>query len=184
MSIPMNPSMCSDDPVYVPSYKYCDECDRLATEFEEARQEAVQAAADAQEFAGEAKTAAETAAADVEDALVDYVNDGEAWATGERDGTPVEESDDTYQNNAKYYKDVTEAIATSASDSESQAAQSATQASNSATTAQNAQTAAETAQAAAEAAAEAAASVFSVVGNVTFTVLENGQVREIWTKEE
>lgn len=184
MSIPMNPSICSDDPVYVPEYKYCNECDRLATEFEEARQEAVQAAADAQEFAADAKEAAENAADDVVNSLADYVRDGEAWAIGERGGTPVEESDETYQNNSKYYKDVTEAIATSASDSESHAAQSATQASNSATAAQNASSAAQTAQAAAEAAAEAAASVFSVVGNVTFTVLENGQVREIWTKEE
>lgn len=184
MAVPMNPTMCSDDPIYAPSYEYCDKCDELAAAFTQARAEAVEAAADAQEFAAEAQQAAETAAADVENALVDYVRDGEAWAIGERDGTPVEESDDTYQNNAKYYKDVTETIATSASDSESHAAQSATQASNSATAAQNAQTAAQNAQAAAEAAAEAAASVFSVVGNVTFTVLENGQVREIWTKEE
>ena len=43
------------------------------------------------------------------------------------------------------------------------------------------------AEAAAESAAEsaeAAASVFSVVGNVAFSVLANGQVRETWTKEE
>ena len=158
----MNPSMCGDDPIWVPEYKYCDECDRLAQEFEEARQEAINAAADAQRF----------------------VYDGEAWATGKRDGIPVPPSDEAYQNNAEYYKDVTETIASTASDSESHAAQSATQASNSANAALNASASAHEAQLAAEAAAEAAASVFSVVGNVTFTVLETGQVREIWTKEE
>ena len=43
---------------------------------------------------------------------------------------------------------------------------------------------AEAAAESAEESAEAAASVFSVVGNVAFSVLSNGQVRETWTKEE
>ena len=43
---------------------------------------------------------------------------------------------------------------------------------------------AEAAAESAEESAEAAAAVFSVVGNVAFSVLSNGQVRETWTKEE
>lgn len=45
-----------------------------------------------------ALTAAANAAADVYNA--------EAWATGTRNGTPVDPSDPTYHNNAKYYADI------------------------------------------------------------------------------
>ena len=64
----MNPSMCGDDPIWVPSYKYCNECDRLAEEFEQARQEAVTAAGDAQEFAGNAENSANSASGSASDA--------------------------------------------------------------------------------------------------------------------
>ena len=43
--------------------------------------------------------------------------------------------------------------------------------------------AAESAAESAAGSAEAAASVFAVVGNVAFSVLSNGQVRETWTEE-
>ena len=45
-----------------------------------------------------ALTAATNAAANVYNA--------EAWATGTRNGTPVDSSDPTYHNNAKYYADI------------------------------------------------------------------------------
>lgn len=40
--------------------------------------------------------------------------DSEAWAVGERKGVPVEEDDETYQNNSKYYADMAEQVASEA----------------------------------------------------------------------
>ena len=40
--------------------------------------------------------------------------DAEAWAIGERDGTPVADTDETYHNNAKYYSEVAHDEATDA----------------------------------------------------------------------
>ena len=39
--------------------------------------------------------------------------DSEAWAVGERGGTPVASGDDTYENNSKYYADQAAAVAAS-----------------------------------------------------------------------
>ena len=56
------PGICGQDGIYVPGSGSCDECDRLAQEFEEARKEAVEAAHDSQEFAGDAQRYANNAA--------------------------------------------------------------------------------------------------------------------------
>lgn len=114
----------------------------------------------------------------------EILHEAEAWAVGQRAGIDVDEEDDTYHNNAKYYAGIAESAKTSAGASEQNAASSASAASGSASAAAASNTAAQAAKNDAEAAAEAAASTFSVVGNVAFTVLENGQVREIWTEEE
>lgn len=65
-----------------------------------------------------------------------------AWATGIRDGEPVDAEDETYQNNAKYYAEsisgdaeAAAASATAAAGSQTAAAQSATAAATSATAA-------------------------------------------------
>lgn len=43
-----------------------------------------------------------------------YAEESEAWAVGERQGVPVTEGDDTYQNNSKYYSQQSESSAQSA----------------------------------------------------------------------
>lgn len=40
----------------------------------------------------------------------DHALDSEAWAVGQRDGVDVEATDETYQNNAKYYADQADSI--------------------------------------------------------------------------
>lgn len=115
---------------------------------------------------------------------VEVLREAEAWAVGQRDGEDVGIDDPTYENNSKYYAGLAEGSKTSAEASATAAAGSASAASGSASSAAASNTAAQKAKEDAEAAAEAAASTFSVVGNVAFTVLENGQVREIWTEEE
>lgn len=117
-------------------------------------------------------------------AKAEVLQEAEAWAVGQRDGVDVGEDDPTYENNSKYYAGLAEGSKTSAGASATAAAGSASAASGSASSAAASNTAAQKAKEDAEAAAEAAASTFSVVGNVAFTVLENGQVREIWTEEE
>ena len=117
-------------------------------------------------------------------AKAEVLEESEAWAVGTRDGVPVLPSDPTYHNNSKWYADEAAVSKQAASDSEQTASQKASQADTAASNALSAKTAAETAAASAAASAEAAASVFSVVGNVAFSVLPNGQVRETWTKEE
>lgn len=74
--------------------------------------------------------------------------DAEAWAVGERDGEPVTDQDETYQNNAKYYalssiaaKKAAEAAASAAVESARSAADSATDASGSAESASGSATA-------------------------------------------
>lgn len=61
------------------------------------------------------------------------------------------------------------------------AEQAQSQAEKNANTAGNAKTAAEIAAEQAAESAEAAASVFAIVGDVAFSVMPNGQVRETWT---
>ena len=91
--------------------------------------------------------------------------DAEAWAVGERDGEPVTDQDETYQNNAKYYalssiaaKEVAEAAASAAVESARSAADSATDASGSAESASGSATASAGSAAQAAGSATAAAS--------------------------
>lgn len=117
-------------------------------------------------------------------AKAEVLFESEAWARGTRDGVPVDEEDPTYHNNSKWYADQAALSEAAASGSEQTANQKASQAAASASDAATAKTNAEAAATAAAASAEAAASVFAVVGNVAFSVLPNGQVRETWTEEE
>ena len=124
-------------------------------------------------------------------AKAEVLQESEAWAVGTRDGVPVDEEDPTYHNNAKYYTDKLGEDSAAAAESAEEAAAheiaSAASASNAnyqRAAAEDARNRALSAQAAAEQAAQDAASAFSVIGNVAFTVLPNGQVREIWTEEE
>ena len=60
-----------------------------------------------------AKDDAEAAASDAiasESVCADAAEDAEAWAVGERNGTPVTSGDDTYQNNSKYYSELASAV--------------------------------------------------------------------------
>lgn len=91
--------------------------------------------------------------------------DAEAWAVGERDGEPVTDQDETYQNNAKYYalssiaaKEAAEAAASAAVESARSAADSATDASGSAESASGSASAAAGSAAQAAGSATAAAS--------------------------
>jgi len=52
--------------------------------------------------AGQAMNAADTVAQGVTESK-EYAEDSEAWAVGKRNGSDVPASDETYQNNAKYY---------------------------------------------------------------------------------
>lgn len=63
MSTNITPEICGQESVYVPELDSCDECDRLAIEFENARAEAVAAASDAQTYAGQAAQSAADAEA-------------------------------------------------------------------------------------------------------------------------
>lgn len=122
--------------------------------------------------------------AEVAEEAKGYSKDAEAWSDGKRDGVDVDNTDPAYHNNAKWHADQAAISKNAASASETAAGQSASAAAASATSAGTAKTDAEAAAEAAEASAEAAASVFAVVGNVAFSVLPNGQVRETWTEEE
>ena len=122
--------------------------------------------------------------AEVAEEAEGYSEDAEAWAKGTRAGEAVGDDDPTYHKNSKWYADQAAIAETAASASEQAASQKASQAASSASDAGAAKTAAEAAATAAAGSAEAAASVFAVVGNVAFSVLPNGQVRETWTEEE
>lgn len=63
--------------------------------------------------AGQSATNASGSANSAEDSA----EDAEAWAIGERNGTPVEETDETYENNAKYYAGVAEGLVEAAAHS-------------------------------------------------------------------
>lgn len=114
----------------------------------------------------------------------EVLHEAEAWAVGQRAGEDVDEEDDTYHNNAKYYAGIAEGAKTSAGASEQNAAASASAASGSASSAAASNTAAQAAKNDAEAAVDAAAAVYTVAGSCTVSVLPNGQVRETWTTEE
>lgn len=114
----------------------------------------------------------------------EVLHEAEAWAVGQRAGEDVDEDDDTYHNNAKYYAEAAETAKTSAGASERNAAGSASAAAGSASAAAASNTAAQAAKNGAEAAVDAAAAVYTVAGSCTVSVLPNGQVRETWTTEE
>lgn len=69
--------------------------------------------------------AAATAAAQSASYIEAYGTDSEAWATGQRDTSPVPSSDITYHNNSKYYSEQAASSASSASNSADAAAASA-----------------------------------------------------------
>ena len=75
----------------------------LAYAAERADQSAEDAAGSATEAAGSATDAAGSATAAAASA-----QDSEAWAVGQRGGVDVPASDETYENNSKYYAGVTE----------------------------------------------------------------------------
>lgn len=114
----------------------------------------------------------------------EVLHEAEAWAVGQRAGEDVDEGDDTYHNNAKYYAGAAEASKIAARTAETNAANQALNASGSAAAAAASESDAENAATRAEAAAEVAGNVFAQVGNVTLTVMEDGGVREVWTKED
>ena len=137
----MNPSMCGDDPIWVPSYKYCNECDRLAEEFEEARKEAVDAAADAQDFRDAASESATNAATSERNAS-DSASDA---AEAQRKAEDAQEAAETAQGKAEDAQEAAETAQGKAEDAQEAAesardaaAQSATNAAISADIAQEA----------------------------------------------
>ena len=65
----------------------------------------------------------------------EQAENAEAWAKGTRGGDPVPQTDETYNNNSKYFKEQAAAAATNAHTSETNAGNSATAASGSATAA-------------------------------------------------
>lgn len=71
----------------------------------------------------------------LEGACSQQAEDSEAWAVGERGGTPVTSGDETFENNSKYYANQASNSATNAGTSETNAGNSATSAGNSANTA-------------------------------------------------
>ena len=109
--------------------------------------------------------------------MADYAEVAEEAEESAENGVDVGPTDDTYQNNAKYYK-------SQAAASEANALIYKDTAYGYKNDAKGYKDDAEDAATAAAASAEAAASVFAVVGNVAFSVLPNGQVRETWTEEE
>ena len=114
----------------------------------------------------------------------EVLSEAEAWAVGQRDGVDVDEEDPAYQNNSKYYAGKAEASKIASQTAEQNASAQALAASGSASEAAASKTASEAAAARSEAASEAAGNVFAQVGNVTFSVMPDGGVREVWTKEE
>ena len=63
-------------------------------------------------------------------AIVQYIEQAEAWATGEKNGVPVSNSEPQYHNNAYYYSQQASTHATNAGTSETNAAASETAAAN------------------------------------------------------
>jgi len=69
--------------------------------------ELVDVKTDCEQYRDEAHDSA-TAAATSEVNALDSAKDSEAWAVGERGGLPVPSTDDTYENNSKYYAEQSE----------------------------------------------------------------------------
>lgn len=72
--------------------------------------------ANASTSAGQAMNAADSSAQNLT-ASKGYAEDSEAWAVGKRNGTDIPASDETYQNNAKYYSGNADAQANAAYES-------------------------------------------------------------------
>lgn len=70
----------------------------------------------------------------------EYSSDSEAWAVGKRDGEDVDEEDETYHNNSKYYSESAESFKDSALQAVQAASQYATQAARDANIASTAAT--------------------------------------------
>ena len=90
---------------------------------------------------------------DVLDAATDIYtirSDSEAWAVGKRNGVDVPSTDDTYENNSKYYSQQAGGYATDAATAKTAAETAQGKAETAQGKAEDAQTAAETAQTAAE----------------------------------
>lgn len=107
---------------------------------------------------GYAEAAEESASNASESAgnALQHARDAEAWAVGERGGEPVPDTDETYQNNSKYWAERSEASAGDASGFAGDAENSAGEASDSATAASGfADEADRSARAAAESVTEA-----------------------------
>lgn len=108
----------------------------------------------------------------------DYVlKSAEAWAVGQRGGEDVDETDETYQNNSKYYAELAGTYNTSASgyaasakESERQAASSASGTNIDRAAVQELAAAAAAAKEAAEGAVQDAKNVLQLAGDASFTV--------------
>ena len=78
-----------------------------------------------------------TASANSATASNSSAEDSEAWAVGQRDGTDVDITDETYHNNSKYYSEQSGTSATASATSASASASSATASASSATEAES-----------------------------------------------
>ena len=103
-----------------------DDADMSASDYQLV-QEMIEAAEAAE---GDASESAQAAAASARSAATSESN-SEAWAVGTRDGEPVPETDETYQNNSKYYANRAAISETNAAASEANAAASETNAAQS-----------------------------------------------------
>lgn len=133
---------------------YAGDCETSADASADSAADSASSAADAAASAASSAESAEEAAASAAAAY----QDAEVWAKGTRGGVPVEEGEDGYHDNAKYYSEQSSSSATTAASSAASAMGYASSASSSKTAAQTAQGAAETAQGKAETAASNAVS--------------------------
>ena len=94
--------------------------------------EAALSAQHSQDYSNASRQSSDTSAAKAQESNT-YAFNSEAWAVGQRNGSDVEATDPTYNNNAKYYAGNAGASATAAAGSATSAASSATAAAGSAT---------------------------------------------------
>lgn len=99
----ITPALAAIDPEPPePWQTWVDEVLEAANTVEQSVTDAQQAATDAAESA-QAAGRSEQAAKVSEDNAAESESNSEAWAVGERQGVPVEDTDPTYENNSKYY---------------------------------------------------------------------------------
>lgn len=70
----------------------------------------------------------------------EQMENAEAWATGEKNGVPVEDTEPQYENNSKYYSEESASSASASANSATSSANSATASANSATASANSAT--------------------------------------------